>query len=590
MAHLGLRASCFSLPAAPYFFSNAYTIFEHSSGPFGARGSRTGALPPAGTYLRQIVTRSTRAPGLSPYAKFRRLGPVWAITSRTIWSAATVAFKLEVEQTKALEDVLSVTRFLRSTPLASTTLVAQVDHVAWDDILMNLLRIPHDRLSAILRAVASEIELALETEAPHVLTLPTHSASVMRHATDRMSRHNKLGLFLDDFPAGRVAEKDYSLLAAKLLENPDFPVAPPWHEEFSLLRPWFNVTLEVPEDSDSDIFAHEIVLSKVFHYVNKRKDPAQRIRAFGHAATTEAGRMMELEVEAAALLEPGRLLQIKIKDLIPAVVKTDEEHKALRKISLNDLNIPQILESPECSVILLLQIKMRAIMRNSKRVADVDDRKRDIVLSWASSIETPAIHHIMLSGPDETYCESLEPIGKADNITEEKGELLKASETTWELQDCSFIFSRGHDGEILLGYGCQADQVVSEGHFTNMISAASPSESSSDASPYMSEEEKAANRRNSDTSLEGSPPRYDYPKKRLAMASAEHFNTRQMNNLYMAYGIPHDAQDSDQLGNAELDLGMGARLQIHKEALGPLDEFNANYKAAQAAERKKVDG
>lgn len=170
-------------------------------------------------------------------------------------------------------------------------------------------RIPHDRLSATLRAVASEIELALEMEAPYVLTLPTYSASVMRHAADRMSRHNKLGLFLDDFPAGRVAEKDYSLLAAKLLENPDFPVVPPWHEEFSLLRPWFDVALEVLEDSDSDIFAHEIVLNKVFHHVNKRKDPAQKIRAFGDAAITEADKMMEVELEAAALLEPGRLLQ-----------------------------------------------------------------------------------------------------------------------------------------------------------------------------------------------------------------------------------------------------------------------------------------
>lgn len=175
-------------------------------------------------------------------------------------------------------------------------------------------------------------------------------------------------------------------------------------------------------------------------------------------------------------------------------------------------------------------------------------------------------------------------------MTEEKSELQKSSEIIWELEDCSLIFPRGHDGEILLGYGCQANQVVSEGHFTNMISAASPSDSSSDASSYVSEEEKAVNRRNSDTSLESSPPRYDYPKKRLAMATAEHLNTRRMNNLYMAYGIPHGAQDPDQLGHAELDLGMSARLQIHKEALGPLDEFKANYKAAQAAERKNFDG
>jgi len=201
-----------------------------------------------------------------------------------------------------LEDILSATRFLRSTPLASTTLVAQVNHAEWDNILMNLLRIPHDSLSATHRAVASEIKPALEIEALHVLELPTHSSPVKLHTADQMSRHNKFNLFLDDFPAGRVAEKDYSLLAAKLLENPDFPVIPPWHEEFSLLRPWFNVALELPENYlESDIFAHEILLSKVFPLVNKHKGapPVKRLRATIHAASgdapLEAEKMMQAE-------------------------------------------------------------------------------------------------------------------------------------------------------------------------------------------------------------------------------------------------------------------------------------------------------
>ncbi|KAI4710648.1 hypothetical protein J4E89_004236 [Alternaria sp. Ai002NY15] len=617
MAHLGLRASCLSLPAAPYFFSNAYTIFEHPSGLFGARGSRTGALPPAETYLRQTVTCATRAPGLSSYAKFRRLGSVWSVPSKTTVSAATVALKLEQEQTKALEDILSATSFLRSTPLASTTLVAPtivapVDREAWDHILVNLIRIPHDSLSATLRAVASEIELALEMGALHVPELPTQSSPVKLHTADQISRHNKFNLFLDDFPAGRVAEKDYSLLAAKLLENPDFPVVPPWHEEFYLLRPWFNVALELPEDYlDSDIFAHEILLRKVFPLVNKHKGapPVKRLRAAIHAASgdapLEAEKMIQAELNAAALLEPGRLLQVKIEDLIPDVAKTEEERKALRKISLKELNIPRILESDDRSVILLLQAKMRAIMRNSKHVADVDDtcicdiiseysddegehhfndaaalknifpqRKRDIVLGWVSSIETPVIHHITLSSADETYCDPLEPIGEADDMTEVEGELQKASDITWELEGCSLIFPRGHDGEILLGYGCQADQVVSEGHFTNMISAASPSESSSDASSYESEEDKAANRRNSDTSLESNTARYDYQKKRIVMASVGHLNKRRITNLHMAYGIPHGAQDSDQLGHS-----MPLRFATCDEAPGLLDQFNADYEA-----------
>jgi hypothetical protein len=169
---------------------------------------------------------------------------------------------------------------------------------------MNLLRIPHDRLSPTLRTVALEVELALEMEVPHFLALPTHSSSIMLHTADRMTQYNKFGLFLDDFPAGRVPEKDYSLLAAKLLENPDFPVVPPWHEEFSTLRPWFNVALELPEDVNSDIFAHEVLLNKVFHYFNKYAvaPPTQKLCAFRWAATKEAQKMMEAEAEAAALL------------------------------------------------------------------------------------------------------------------------------------------------------------------------------------------------------------------------------------------------------------------------------------------------
>jgi len=489
--------------------------------------------------------------------------------------------------------------------------VVQLDFATWTKVLINLLRVPRDRLSPTLLAVASEIELALEMEATHFLALPTHSSPVKLHIADRMNRRNKFDLFLDDFPTGRVAEKDYSLLAAKLLENPDFPVVPPWHEEFYLLRPWFNVALELPEDPDSDIFAHEILLRKVFPLVNKHKGapPAKKLRAAIEAASRasppEAEKMMQAEVNAAALLEPGRLLQVKIKDFIPDVAMTEDERKALRKISLQELNIPRILESDDGSVILLLQAKMRAIMRNSKHVADVDDtcicdiiseysddegehhfndpvalnnifpqRKRNIVLGWASSIETPVIHYVKLSEAKETYCEPLEPIGEADDMTEVEGELQKESDIEWELEGCSLIFPRGPDGEVLLGYGCQADQVVSEGHFTNMISAASPSESSSDASSYQSEDEKAANRRNSDTSLESNTARYDYNKKRIVMASAKHLNKRRISNLHMAYGIPHGAQDPDQLGHS-----MPLRFATCDEAPGLLDQFNANYEA-----------
>jgi hypothetical protein len=505
---------------------------------------------------------------------------------------------------------------------------------------MNLLRIPQDRLSPTLRAVASEIKLALEMEVPHFPALTTHSCSIMLHTADRMTRRNKFGLFLDDFPTDGVSEKDYSLLAAKLLENPDFPVVPTWHEEFSILRPWFNVALELTEDVNSDIFAHEILLNKVFHYFNKHAvaPPAQKLCAFRWAATKEARKMMEAEAEAATLLEPGRLLQIKIEDLIPYVANTEEEHKALRKISLKDMDIPRILDYRDRSVILLLQAKMRAIMRNSKHIADVDDicicdiisqysddegeyhfndaaalknifpqRKRNIVLGWVSSIETPIMHHIKLSGAIETCCKPLEPIGEADDMTEEEGELQKVSKIMWELQGCSLIFPRGPDGEVLLGYGCQADQVVSEGHFTNMISAASPSESSlglsSGSSSYKSEGEKAANRRNSDTSLgshaprnagdcSSRPTRYDYPEKRLAMASAEHLNNRRINSLHMAYGTEHRAHSPDQPGCPELDSKriMNLEFAIPEEALGLLDKFNADYEATHVTDSENVDG
>jgi hypothetical protein len=171
--------------------------------------------------------------------------------------------------TLALDNTLTATRFLRSTPLASAVFVARVDHEAWEKILTNILRIPQDHLSATLRAVASEIQQALEQEDGDVLAFPKPCFHTMRQSVDRTSRHNRFGLFLSAFPAGRVYENDLSLLAAKLIENPDFPVVPPWHEEFATLRPWFNVALELLEDYNSDIFAHEILLNKVFRYFNK---------------------------------------------------------------------------------------------------------------------------------------------------------------------------------------------------------------------------------------------------------------------------------------------------------------------------------
>jgi hypothetical protein len=192
-------------------------------------------------------------------------------------------------------------------------------------------------------------------------------------------------------------------------------------------------------------------------------------------------------------------------------------------------------------------------------------------------------------------------------MTEEEGELQKVSKIMWELQGCSLIFPRGPDGEVLLGYGCQADQVVSEGHFTNMISAASPSESSlglsSGSSSYKSEGEKAANRRNSDTSLgshaprnagdcSSRPTRYDYPEKRLAMASAEHLNNRRINSLHMAYGTEHRAHSPDQPGCPELDSKriMNLEFAIPEEALGLLDKFNADYEATHVTDSENVDG
>jgi hypothetical protein len=243
--------------------------------------------------------------------------------------------------------------------------------------------------------------------------------------------------------------------------------------------------------------------------------------------------MMQAEADIAASIEPGRLLQIKIEDLIPDVANTEEEKKALRKVSLKDMNIPRILNYRKRNVILLLKAKMHTIIHNGKHIADADDicicdiisqysddegehhfndasalknifpqRKRNIVLRWTSSIETPTIHHVKLSVDHKMYCEPLEPIDKGDDMTEEKGELQKASEINWELKDYSLIFPRGHNGQVLLGYGCQADQEVSKGHFTDMISAASPSETGSGSSASEDEHEKATNRRNSDTSLE----------------------------------------------------------------------------------------
>lgn len=298
---------------------------------------------------------------------------------------------------------------------------------------------------------------------------------------------------------------------------------------------WLDIAISLPEDRSSDIFTHETVLKRnSFEYDKHKAAPnTAKLHRLRWSATAEVQKLITEEANAATQSEPHRLLRNKTEDLIPSAAHKDAELRALRKIEIKSLNIPRVLAYHDSSVITLLKVKMQAILRNKKHVADLDEkcicdiislyseehfngpadvearfseRKRQGVMNLASAIPLPTSHHTELYSFDGTFCDPIEPIGEANDMTEVDAPLQPASDISWPLSSCSLLFPVNREGRMLLDLGCLPDQEYSEGHFTNMTRAASSSDADASSSEGSEDVGKKAGRRDSDTSLESFTP------------------------------------------------------------------------------------
>lgn len=413
-------------------------------------------------------------------------------------------------------------------------LVGRIDNTAYESILKTFLNSKQEPNVSIAKAVKQEAQAAPEVDDQFWNNLPKPSIlpPVPQH---RATIRNKPGLLLHDLPKYEVDDKDYTLLMNKLRKDPDFLSVPGWHPEFHAQRPWLDIAIALPEDRNSDIFTYETLLKKSFFDYDKHKAApnAAKLHRLRWSATSEVQKKIAEETNAATQSEPHRLLRNKIEDLIPSAVHTDAELKALRKIEIKSLNIPRVLAYRDSSVITLLKAKMQKILRNKKHVADLNEtcicdmislysddedeehfngpaavearfsqRKRQNVTNWASAIPAPASHHTELHSADGTFCEPLEPIGEPSHMTEADDPLQPASDIIWPLASCSLLFPCNGEGRMVLELGCLPDQEYSEGHFTNMTSAASSSDADASSNEGDGDKAKATSRRDSDTSLE----------------------------------------------------------------------------------------
>ncbi|RAR16459.1 hypothetical protein DDE83_000024 [Stemphylium lycopersici] len=439
MAHLGPRAGGTLPRIALVSPASVQTTFDHASGAFGSRKT---TFPPAETYLRRTFRGPAAALRPSTLSKLWRLGPVWAVSASSCPDAELIDINLNQEKTQEQERALEATCFLRSIPLISSLLVGRIDNTAYESILKTFLN---------------------------------------------------------------------SKQEPNLREDPDFLSVPGWHPEFHAQRPWLDIAIALPEDRNSDIFTYETLLKKSFFDYDK------------HKAAPNAAKLHRLRWSATS----------EIEDLIPSAVHTDAELKALRKIEIKSLNIPRVLAYRDSSVITLLKAKMQKILRNKKHVADLNEtcicdmislysddedeehfngpaavearfsqRKRQNVTNWASAIPAPASHHTELHSADGTFCEPLEPIGEPSHMTEADDPLQPASDIIWPLASCSLLFPCNGEGRMVLELGCLPDREYSEGHFTNMTSAASSSDADASSNEGDGDKAKATSRRDSDTSLE----------------------------------------------------------------------------------------
>ncbi|KAL7770352.1 hypothetical protein CFE70_000285 [Pyrenophora teres f. teres 0-1] len=433
MANPGLRGHAFYPALAPDSITAVFNTFENHSRLFGARGARNCFFPAAPTYLYRIATSQPLSPYVSSLHRMQRLGPVWAV------------------------------------PVSGTS----------DDVLPNIELDRSDEKYRILKKPAAALLQVLEQD-------EYLSISCFLRSTPLVSS------LLFNFFTSATQEFDYILLAKKIIENPDFPVVASWHQEFATLQPWYDIALGLSEDRSGDIFTHEVILKKVFPDFNKPMEaPCEgKLRMIRQNAGNDTRKMMQVEAAAVVLEESHRLLQVKSEELIPKVAKTDEQLKALRMIELKSLDIAKILDSSNEDVAAVPQVEMKKVPKEQQYSDDKPDdhfddapareslfskRSRNVVESWLFSVEKSIFCHVDLLNDDQNNCGPLKPVGEADDMIETVTVKTWPHGGEWKMYSCSFEFPCNPAGTIVLGLGCLPDQKCSEGHFTDIISAASVS-------------------------------------------------------------------------------------------------------------------
>ncbi|KAJ4371103.1 hypothetical protein N0V83_004319 [Neocucurbitaria cava] len=503
-SRVGLRlVDSFAHPTSATI-ARARLSLKHAPGSVATAAHRRKQHTSALQYIRAIQVAN---PPLTFYTgllrKLRWLGPVKAVPGRGPLDTALLDINLDKEKTTELDNDLAATLDLRSAPLATLLLsyIATTDKRIYEKVVQQLLYSSPKFAPTVASAVYEELQATVQ-EAPTALHYPS-KPSLHRFKTSPTlaSRRGLTNLVLKDLTQlnGSAEEYDYSLLAYKILENPDFPVAPFWHAEYASQRSWLDIALELPEDSASGFFAHEIFLQKVLNELNSFGvlPHAGKLRVLRASAVAQAKKMMKAEAEVAFAEESKRLLRCKIEHLIPEVGHSAKELKAIRMIALEGLDDANVLELSDSAIVTLLTAEMEKVMKDedqmtdleAQRVCDViseysddidedywneqsvldvvcNERKRGQINDWIVSIEHSNIVHFELYSDDRNYCGPLEPYDEDEMRILLEIKLKTEAENNYE--GPKIMFHHDDDGNILLPLDDGYELERSEGHYTNM--------------------------------------------------------------------------------------------------------------------------
>ena len=517
MWHIGLGTTASFAYPGPASFETLGLSFDPTSRSLRVRSGLQGRFPSVKKSPRTIIA-STQASAL--YAPIWRASSVWAVPNGGHPDTELLNINLTQDNTEGtnhpkilltelslkateLDSSLAETLELRSAPLASLLLsdVARIDQASYNTVLNQLLYDTGKHAPTVVKAIADEAQAAQTRTPISSLYHSTPSLHSLHKHTTLTSRRGLSDLVLDNLPslAAGIEEYDYILLAHKVRENPDFPVAPIWHAEYDSQRSWLDTALELREEVTGAFFAHEIFLKKVLQELNGSgvfPHPGM-LRSLRVSAKAEAKKMIKAESELAMTGEAMRLLRCKVEHLIPQVATTKDCLKALRLIKLETLDAANVMELSDSAIVSLLIAETHLIMDDEDQIADFEtdcicdiiseysddvdehywndesvlqvicnESKRKIISDWIFSVEPSNIIHFELYIDDRNYCGPLEPDDDTEETIKKEIKAKVAEEGVYEFP--KILFDRDADDNIVLplddGYLVER----SEGFYTNL--------------------------------------------------------------------------------------------------------------------------